>query len=123
MNEKVFIRFVTRFYNAVTTMRTKCKDEERIQASVARMVSKYAERNPFFLNPDKVIVKNVIAGLVRNKIKYGHAYCPCRQVKGISEQDRNNICPCQTHKEEIASQGTCECGLFVSESYFKAKRR
>lgn len=98
-------------------------DEERIQASVARMVRKYAERSPFFLNPGEVLVKNVIAGLVRNKIKYGNAYCPCREVKGIPEEDRHNICPCQTHKEEIMSQGTCECGLFVSKAYFNAKKR
>ena len=104
-------------------MRTKCTDEERIRASIVRMVRKYAERNPFFLNPDKVLVKNVIAGLVRNKIKYGYAYCPCRDVEEIPERDRDNICPCQTHKETIADQGTCECGLFVSEAYFNAKRR
>ncbi|MFQ5798818.1 MAG: ferredoxin-thioredoxin reductase catalytic domain-containing protein, partial [Bacteroidota bacterium] len=70
-----------------------------------------------------VLVKNVIAGLVRNKIKYGYAYCPCREVKGTPEQDRTNICPCHTHKKEIADQGTCECGLFVSEVYFNTKRR
>lgn len=104
-------------------MERKDIDEEKIRASITRMVSKYAERSPFFLNPDKVLVKNVIAGLVRNKMKYGYAYCPCREVKGIPEEDRDNICPCQTHKEEIASQGTCECGLFVGEAYFNAKRR
>jgi len=98
-------------------------DEETIQASVERMVSKYAERSPFLLNPDEVVVKNLIAGLVKNKTKYGYAYCPCKEVKGIPEEDRENICPCRTHKEEIARQGTCECGLFVSESYFNAKRK
>jgi len=123
MDEKVFIRFVTKFWNTVAIMPTKGTDKEKIRASIARMVRKYAERSPFFLNPDKVLVKNVIAGLVRNKIEYGHAYCPCRGVKGIPEQDRGNICPCQTHKEEIATEGTCECGLFVNEAYFNAKRR
>jgi len=103
-------------------MQTKSVDEETVRASVARMVAKYAERSPFFLNPDKVVVRNIVAGLVRNKIRYGYAYCPCRDVKGVPEEDRDNICPCRTHKEEIARQGSCECGLFVSEAYFNAKR-
>ena len=102
-------------------MRTKGIGEDRVLASVVRMVTKYAERSPYTINPDKVVVKNIIAGLVRNKIKFGYAYCPCREVKGIPEKDRDNICPCRTHKEEIARQGTCECGLFVSEAYFNAR--
>lgn len=104
-------------------MQTKGRDERKVQISVARMIAKYAERSPFFLNPDEVAAKNIIAGLVRNKIKYGYAYCPCRDVKGVPEKDRNNICPCRTHKEEIARQGTCECGLFVSEAYLNARTR
>jgi len=104
-------------------MQTGNVDEERARASVARMVAKYAEQSPFFLNPDKVVVKNIITGLVRNKIKYGYAYCPCREVEGIPEKDRDNICPCRTHKEEIARQGTCECGLFVSEAYINSGKR
>jgi len=104
-------------------MRTTCIDEGRVRTSVARMVSKYAERSPFFLNPDKVVVKNIIEGLMRNKIRYGYAYCPCREVKSIPKKNRDNICPCRTHKKDITNQGTCECGLFVSEPYFNAKKR
>ncbi len=104
-------------------MEIKGTEEEKIRASISRMVRKYAEKSPFFVNPDNVLVKNVIAGLVRNKMRYGCSYCPCREVKGDFQEDRNNICPCRTHKEEIASRGTCECGLFVSEAYFHAKRR
>lgn len=89
-------------------MPTKGRDEEKLRASIKRMVSKYAERNPLFLNPDKVVVENVITGLVKNKIKYGYAYCPCQEVKGIPEQDRHNIWHCQTRKYDIASQETCE---------------
>ncbi len=87
------------------------------------MVREYAQRSPYFLNPDKVVVENIIAGLARNKIKHGYAYCPCREVKAIPKLDMDNICPCKTHREEIANQGTCECGLFVNEAYFNAKRK
>jgi len=104
-------------------MRKKRVDEMKIRSSVERMVTKYAERSPFYLNPDRVVVKNVIAGLARNRMKYGYAYCPCKEVSGIPEKDRNNICPCRTHKEEIAYQGTCECGLFVSEAYFNVEKK
>jgi len=103
-------------------MGAKGVDEERVRASVMRMVTRYVERGPFFLNPDKVVVENIIAGLLRNKMKYGYAYCPCRGVEGIPERDRKNICPCRTHREEIARQGTCECGLFVSKAFLEARQ-
>ena len=104
-------------------MHKKCVDKEKIRSSVKRMTAKYAERSIFCLNPDEVVVENIIAGLARNKMKYGYAYCPCREVKGIPEMDRNNICPCKTHKEEITTQEICECGLFVSKSYLKARKQ
>ena len=103
-------------------MGSKGVDEEKIRASIMKMVTRYAERGPFFLNPDRVVVENVVAGLLRNKMKHGYAYCPCRGVEGIPERDRGNICPCRTHKEDIARQGTCECGLFVSRAFLEARQ-
>jgi len=102
--------------------RTRCVNEESVRNSVVRMVTRYVDRGPYLLNPDRVVAENIINGLVRNKKRYGHAYCPCREVAGITEKDRDNICPCRSHKEEIARQGTCECGLFVSEAYLEAKQ-
>jgi len=119
MDEKVFIKVCYEIDKWAIIM----TDEESIRASVVRTVTKYVERSPFFLKPAKVIVDNIISGLVRNKIKYGFTYCPCQEVKGIPEKDRDNICPCRTHKEQIACQGTCECGLFVNETYLNAKGR
>jgi ferredoxin-thioredoxin reductase catalytic chain len=104
-------------------MRNKSIDEMKVRSSVERIVTKYAESSPFSLNPDKAVVRNIITGLMKNKIRYGYAYCPCKEVTGIPEKDRDNICPCRTHKEEIARQGTCECGLFVSKAYFNAKKK
>jgi ferredoxin-thioredoxin reductase catalytic subunit len=103
-------------------MQKRAADESNVRASVERMVTEYAELSPFFLNPDEVVVKNIISGLVKNRMEYGYAYCPCKEMKGIPEEDSKNICPCRTHKEEIASQETCECGLFVSKAYFNRKR-
>ena len=104
-------------------MPEKAGKEERVRASIEKMVTKYAERSLYFLNPDEVVVENIVAGLVRNKMKYGYAYCPCRDVNEIPEEDKENICPCQTHKEEIARQGTCECGLFASKDYLQTKSK
>lgn len=85
-------------------------------------MTKCAEKSPYLLNPDSVLVENLIAGLTLNKMRYGRAYCPCRVVKGVPEEDRENICPCRSHEEDIALRGTCECGLFVSEAYCNAKK-
>ena len=103
-------------------MGAKGVDEAKVRASIMKMITRCTERGPFFLNPDRVLVENVVAGLVRNKMKYGYAYCPCRGVEGIPERDRDKICPCRTHREEIASRGTCECGLFVSKAFLEAKQ-
>lgn len=104
-------------------MGLKCADREKIRDSIMRMITQYVERSPFFLNPDEVVVRNLVSGLVKNKIEYGYAYCPCRPVEGVPERDRMNICPCRTHKDEIARQGTCECGLFVSKGFLNTRQR
>ena len=105
------------------SMKSKNADKRKAFESVMRMVTKYVKSGPFFLNPDKATVKDIISGLVKNRIEYGYAYCPCRTVKGIPEEDKENICPCRRHKEDIARQGTCECGLFVSEAYLAEKQQ
>lgn len=92
------------------------EDDENARNSILRRINKYVERGPFALNPDAVVVRNLVSALVKNKLKYGYAYCPCRKVNGIPEVDKKNICPCQSHKEDIAKYGACECGLFVKKT-------
>lgn len=104
-------------------MRPKGADWKKAWDSVMKMVTKYAERGPFFLNPDEVVVRNIISGLAKNKMEYGYACCPCRQVEGIHGKDRENICPCRRHKEDVARRGICECGLFVSQAYLNKRRK
>lgn len=88
---------------------------------VEALVSRYAEVSDYPLDPDEVVVKNILQGLARNWVRYGRPYCPCREVSGIAEKDRRNRCPCATHREDIARDGVCECGLFVSSAYLKDK--
>ena len=100
------------------------RDEERQIAEarprVERVVRRYVERGRYVLNPDRVTVEHVMTGLVRNLVRHGRAYCPCREVAGDPAQDRKNICPCPQHPADIARDGFCECGIFVSEQYAKA---
>lgn len=81
---------------------------------VTRAAERYARKSGLPLNPDPAVRGYVLRGLARNLVTHGGAYCPCRSVTGESEQDRRNICPCRTHREEVEQMGACECGLYVS---------
>ncbi|MBN1167078.1 MAG: ferredoxin:thioredoxin reductase [Methanospirillaceae archaeon] len=74
----------------------------------------YADENGFFLNHDPKALETVLKGLVRNLEKYGEPYCPCRIRTGDHEKDKDIICPCVFHKDEIRDQGRCHCNLFFS---------
>lgn len=76
---------------------------------------KYAEKQGFMLNPDKQVVDMIIDGLIENMKKHGSAYCPCRPITGVKEEDKKNICPCIYHKDEILKDGKCHCWLFVKK--------
>ena len=89
---------------------TKEEIEEVIKQS-----QKYAEKNGLRLNPNKAVVKRIARGLLLNERKYGARYCPCRRVSGNIEEDRDKICPCKWHKEEIEKNGLCHCGLFAKK--------
>ncbi len=83
---------------------------------VTRAAERYGRRDGVTLQPDEAVRNYVLRGLARNLIQHGKPYCPCREVTGDADQDRANICPCRTHRDEIATFGACECGLYVAES-------
>ncbi len=93
------------------------KKQEEIK--IRKMLSEYAARSPYKLNPDAKIVDRVVNGLIMRKIKFGYAYCPCRLVIGDKEKDKKIVCPCVYHAEEIERDGECHCYLFVSTNYQK----
>jgi len=95
------------------------REVEQALAAVARRVRRYAERGPYELFPDEVVVRNVLAKMARNLLEHGKAYCPCREVTGEREVDRANVCPCRSHHEDIARDGYCECRLFVSQEFLR----
>jgi ferredoxin-thioredoxin reductase catalytic chain len=95
-------------------------DQQQARARVEEMVRRYVTRGRYCLNPDPVTVEHVLAGLTRNLLQHGRAYCPCREVSVEPGRDRLNICPCPQHRADIARDGVCECGIFASAEYAAA---
>lgn len=91
------------------------KEQEEIK--IRKMFNEYVAHSSYKLNPDTKIIDRVVKGLVMRKVKFGYAYCPCRLVTGDKERDKNIICPCVYHGEEIKRDGECHCNLFVSVNY------
>jgi ferredoxin-thioredoxin reductase catalytic subunit len=81
---------------------------------VTRSAERYSRKSGLPLNPDAAVRGYVLRGLARNLVAHGRPYCPCRDVTGEHVADRENICPCRTHRDEVARFGACECGLYVS---------
>jgi len=96
------------------------QDLKTARERVERMVRAHVGRGRYALNSDAATVEHVLAGLARNLVRHGRWYCPCRKVSGDPERDRRNICPCPQHHEDIAREGVCECGIFVSQEYAAA---
>ena len=86
-------------------------EEEKV---IYRKLEKHADKNGVVLNPDKEVVKRVVKGLFMISKKKGEAYCPCRLTTGKPEIDKNIICPCKYHLDEIKENGKCLCNLFVA---------
>lgn len=84
--------------------------EDKIK-ELKNQYSEYAESQGFKLNEKSA--EGIIFGLLKNEEKYGKKYCPCRRITGNAEEDSKKICPCVWHKEEIAKDGRCFCGLYV----------
>ncbi len=75
---------------------------------------KYADSNNFKLQPDEKLLDMILTGLLKNQEKHGFRYCPCRRVTGTKE-DKNIICPCIYHKDEIKTDQHCKCYLFLKK--------
>jgi len=85
--------------------------EEQIQKLI-KEYEEYAKEKGFKLNPDKKIVENLIKAMLKRKESFGERYCPCRRITGDKQKDKEIICPCVSHLEEIKKEGCCHCLLF-----------
>ncbi len=88
------------------------EEEEKLYKEILSWAREYAKEKGLALNTDDRQFTAVIRGLVRNRLKHGERYCPCRIRTGDPEKDRLIICPCVHHGKEIESEGHCHCNLF-----------
>ena len=88
-----------------------------VEARLRKMVERWPTVSGYRLNPDPTVVDGIVKGLVRSSISYGYPYCPCRDLSGDAETDKDSICPCKWHHEEIRVDQHCRCQLFVGEGY------
>jgi ferredoxin-thioredoxin reductase catalytic subunit len=91
-------------------------DTAQEEAEMLKWARGYAQKQGWALNKDEKQLGTVIRGLVRNKTKFGHPYCPCRLRSGDEEKDRAIECPCVYHKDEVANQGACHCHLYFKDA-------
>ena len=87
-------------------------EEEALSREIVSWAKAYAAEKGYALNTDDRQFNAVIRGLVRNKLKHGEKYCPCRIRSGDPEKDRLIICPCAHQEKEIEAEGHCHCNLF-----------
>ena len=85
--------------------------EEQIQ-NLIKEYGAYAKEKGFRLNPDKRIVENIVKMLLKKEKELGQRYCPCRRLSEDKEKNKEVICPCVFHLEEIRREGHCHCLLF-----------
>jgi ferredoxin-thioredoxin reductase catalytic chain len=57
-------------------------EEEALYTEILSWVKVYAEKEGLALNTDERQLNAVIRGLVRNRLKHGEKYCPCRIRSG-----------------------------------------
>lgn len=93
--------------------------QKKFEEEIFGWATAYAEEHGWSLNYDERQLKAVIRGLARNLVRNGEPYCPCRIRSGDTETDREIICPCVYHGDEIDSQGHCHCNLFFDDDFFR----
>ena len=94
---------------------TEQNDSEReaeLQVAILKWAQDFAVSHGWRVNPNEKQLGAVIKGLARNTIRFGEQYCPCRMRTGDLDKDKEIICPCIFHEDEIANDGYCHCRLF-----------
>jgi ferredoxin-thioredoxin reductase catalytic subunit len=86
--------------------------DDELESEILEWARKYAQEQHWVLNPDHKKLDIVIRGLARNQRKFGERYCPCRLRTGDPAKDRDIICPCIFHRDEVDRDGMCHCHLY-----------
>jgi len=88
--------------------------EEEIQKLIDEY-QKYADSKGFKLNPNEKALRAVVTAILKKQKKDGANYCPCRLLTGDLEKDKEIVCPCVFHEEEVKTLGHCLCRLFFKK--------
>jgi len=81
----------------------------------------FNKKRGYFLGPDIVFTKDLVASLLKNQERYGYEACPCRLATGSRTEDLDIICPCDYRDQDITDFGACYCGLYVSRDIAEGK--
>lgn len=81
-----------------------------------------AKRDGYILQPEKVILDDLLIGLIENEKRYGYRSCPCRLAAGVLASDMDIICPCDYRDPDLDEYGCCYCTLYVSEDWIAGKK-
>jgi len=88
------------------------ENEAKLREAILAWTQEYAASHGWKVNPNEKQLGAVIKGLARNTTRFGEQYCPCRMKTGDAEKDKEIICPCIYHEDEIKNDGNCHCRLF-----------
>lgn len=72
-------------------------------------------------NRDREKVREILAGLLTNRERYGYMSCPCRLASGDRQKDRDIVCPCAYREADVREFGSCYCNLYVSSAWNEGK--
>ena len=94
---------------------TQEAQQKEMEKKIHEWAKCYANEKGWRLNTNEKQLNAVIRGLARNWVKHGEKYCPCRVRSGDPHIDKEIICPCIYHKDEVANDGHCHCHLFFKD--------
>lgn len=97
------------------TGESKNAEEQSVQRSIKKWAKEYAASKGWHLNENDKQLGAVLKGLARNTVRLGEQYCPCRMRTGDKETDKEIICPCIYHEDELENDGNCHCRLFFRD--------
>ena len=84
-----------------------------------KYVRKVAETNNWIIIKDELMFRDLIDGLVENKVSHGYQSCPCRLASGKRDIDRDLICPCDYAPLDIKDYGACYCNLYLKPDFYE----
>ena len=120
--EEIIVTFKEPWYNDYTRRLYTQLSEQMIREEIERVHKEPIITNTAFdiakhrtvysisamikVTDNKEVKETVLAGLKRNKEKYGKKYCPCSLVR-----DEDTVCMCKEFRE--MEEGICHCQLYV----------